>query len=80
MIANGKSTSAFTTFTKKAGTALKSLGAAMASMAIKWAIGKVIEKDKFAYRKRVTNLFDYSFCVYKILCTNIKLLKGVDTL
>lgn len=39
----GGGISAFTTFTKKASTALKSLGAAMASMAVNWAIGKVID-------------------------------------
>ena len=43
LIENGKSTSIFTNFTKKAGIALKSLSAAMASMAINWAIGKVID-------------------------------------
>lgn len=38
----GKSTSTFTSFTKKAGAALKSFGAAMASMGINWVIGEVI--------------------------------------
>ena len=42
LIDTGKSTSAFTSFTKKAGAALKSFGAAMSSMAITWAIGEVI--------------------------------------
>ena len=48
MVANGKATSAFTNFTKKAGVALKSLGAALGSMAVMWAIttviGKVVEE------------------------------------
>lgn len=39
----GKSTSAFTSFTQKAGTALKSFGAALGSMAINWTISKGIE-------------------------------------
>lgn len=39
----GKSTSTFTTSIKKASTAIKSLGAAMASMAVNWMIGKAID-------------------------------------
>lgn len=42
LIQNGKATSTFTSFTQKAGTALKTLGAAMASMAINWAISEII--------------------------------------
>lgn len=42
LIKSGKSTSTFTAFAKKAGSALKSLGDAMASMAINWAIGEII--------------------------------------
>lgn len=38
----GKATSSFTSFTQKATTVLKSLGAAMASMAINWVIGEII--------------------------------------
>lgn len=42
LIQGGKTTSTFTSFTKKAGTALKSFGAAIASMAVNWAIGQII--------------------------------------
>lgn len=38
-----KEQSTFTAFTQKAGTALKTLGAALGSMAVNWAIGKVID-------------------------------------
>lgn len=38
----GKATSMFSGFTQKATTVLKSFGAAMASMAINWAIGEII--------------------------------------
>lgn len=43
LIQSGKSTAIFTSFTKKASSALKSLGAEMASMAVNWLIGKVID-------------------------------------
>lgn len=42
MIANGKATTTFTSFTEKAGSTLKSFGAALGSMAVMWTIGKVI--------------------------------------
>lgn len=40
---NGKSTSTFADYTKKAGSVLKSFGAALGSMFVNWAIGKVID-------------------------------------
>lgn len=43
MIQNGKATSTFANYTKKAGSVLKSFGAAFGSMFISWAIGKVID-------------------------------------
>lgn len=68
LIQSGKSTSAFTAFTKKAGTALKSLGAEMGSMAINWLIGKAIDIvvtgiDNWIHRaekarERTSELFD----------------------
>ena len=39
----GKATSIFTTLTQKAGSVLKSFGAALGSMAVNWAIGKIID-------------------------------------
>lgn len=39
----GKATSTFTDFTKKAGTVLKSFGAALGSMAVNWVISEVFE-------------------------------------
>lgn len=50
----GKATSAFTSFTKKAGSVLKSFGVILGSMAVNWAIGKVI--DIFVCRKRAINI------------------------
>lgn len=43
MIQNSKSTSTFANLTKKAGSVLKSFGAAIASIGINWTIGKVID-------------------------------------
>ncbi len=39
----GKAATTFASFTKKASSAIKSLGAALASMAAMWAINKAIE-------------------------------------
>lgn len=39
----GKATSTFANYTKKAGSVLKTFGAAFGSMFISWAIGKVID-------------------------------------
>lgn len=42
MADNGKATSTFSSITQKAGTALKSFGAALGSMGVMWAISEVI--------------------------------------
>lgn len=42
LIQNGKATSTFTSFTKKAGSVLKSFGATLASIGINWAISEII--------------------------------------
>ena len=42
MIDNGKATSTFSSITKKAGTAIKSIGASLASMGVMWLVGEAI--------------------------------------
>ena len=55
-----KATSAFSDFTKKAGSAIKSLGADLASMAVMWAIGEIISLvakgvDNFVHKVEKAN-------------------------
>lgn len=87
MIANGKSTSTFTSFTQKAGSILKSFGATLASIGINWAIGEIISLaikgfDNLAHseehcKERVDSLMDSYKDAMNTAKANVKAVESI---